>query len=251
MEPERKKGRKGKKKKQRRPKLELDECDNTNNTNSSTALIKIEEGGRTEGPQKRVGDGCLKEEDEAELERQQACRFEDFEIDYSVWYNACYLVGDPARQGVVLIHKATYRPLVVIANLPHESRPDEAIDIEYAIYTDQLDENQGYIRQWMRRHIAGRDAPVIMESSAEIYEQLGKLTHAQGWDHQVAIMYFLGMSMQKPNPEVAERLMRERRVIVVKRRLGRGDNGDNNDDEPRVVEIKEEEPGGEMDVDNK
>jgi len=244
MEPERKKGRKGKKKKERRPKLEANDSDDENDTCGGTiSTIKLEE-----GAQKRVGDGAIKEEDASEVARQQACQFEDFAVDYSVWYNVCYLVGDPSRQGVVLIHKATYRPLVVIANLPHESRPDEAIDIEYAIYTDQLDEGQGYIRQWMRRECAALEAPIIMESSAEIYEQLGALTPEQGEDHRVAIMYFLGMAMQQPKPEVAERLMRERRIITVKRRMVRGGGGD----EPRVVEIKEEQGGGgEMDVDNK
>ncbi len=62
MEPERKKGRKGKKKKERRPKLELNDSDG-----DTQETIKLEE-----GAPKRVGDGAIKEEDAAEVARQQA-----------------------------------------------------------------------------------------------------------------------------------------------------------------------------------
>lgn len=194
----------------------------------------------TKNDKKRGAEGCHKELDAEEVARQQACRFEEFEVDYSVWYNACIIVDSPAVKGVVLVHKPTYRPFVIIANLPHESQPD-VTDIEYVLYTDQLDEGEGYIHQWMPRHSATQDAPFIIEATCEVYMALGPLTPEDGSDHRIALMHFLGMTTQQPNPTVATRLREERRVIKGRRQLPLP---------PSDISAAQEAGGG-MDVDNK
>jgi hypothetical protein len=212
MEPEKKSTAKKKGRGRKEPTLNIDDGDNG---------------------KKRSYDGYAKERDADELARQQQCTFEDFELDYALWYCACVVSSEPPlRKGVVLVHKPTYRPFVVIAELPHESRgvgdaKDPAIDdIEYVFYTDELDKSAGYIHQWMARADARRLAPVVIEGSSEMYALLGALTPQEGEDRRVALMYWLGMTMQAPNPEVVVKLKEERRVLKARRRLQSAVGGD-------------------------
>lgn len=191
---------------------------------------------------KRVADGTDKQIDNDEQARQKACTFDHFEVDYAIWYNYAILADNPLKKGVILIHKPTYRPFIIIAELPHESRGqgdvlDDAIDdVEYFFIKDQLDEGGGYILELIKCHLAPLYAPVFIEATCAIYEQIGALSPQDGEAHRIAMMHYFEMTSEKPDAQVPLRLQQERRILRSRRAL---------------VSAPDSGAGGDMDVDNK
>jgi hypothetical protein len=189
---------------------------------------------------KRSASGYEKEAELAETARQQT--FEHFAVDWNWWY-CTNDIATSLYRGMVLVHKPTRRPFVVIANLPTEEFPL----LDYVFYTDVLDQsNQCYLHQLVDQVNAHVDAPLVMGASHETYLKMGELSYETSEAHRIALMSFLGFCMQQPEPEAAEKMARERRVVKAERKLaeiidtGHDDPAVNGDDEAR----------GGMDVDD-
>jgi hypothetical protein len=169
-----------------------------------------------EHDKKRVADGEGKTRDLEEEARQKAVVFEHFEIDYSVWYcaNVVSTSENPYIKGVVLVHKPTNHPFVIMVNLATPPGFEPALDhTEYAFYTNELDATEGYVFALMSDANAETDGPVVIDATYATYMSLGALSPEDGHAHRVAMMYYLGMSMEQPDPRAAERMAQQRRVV--------------------------------------
>ena len=131
---------------------------------------------------KRVATDTTRSDEEVAQERLQQQRwFQDFTVDYSLWYIANTHQVVDVRQGLVLIHKPTYLPFIVLADYwPAEAEGEEEYSTVYSFYTYELGDDEGVHHALVPADQAADMAPVIFGAAHESYMKLGAVSAQHG-----------------------------------------------------------------------